>query len=55
METFTLQGHLTWLPTTYHHEFVEAPLIDAKPFQAHCLEEVTEELNANFNIRKAVN
>lgn len=55
METLKRQGHLTVLPITYHHEFVNPPLIDSKPFQAHCFEEVTVELNTNFDVWKAVN
>lgn len=55
METLKRQGHLTVLPITYHHEFVNPPLIDSKPFQAHCFQEVTVELNTNFDVWKAVN
>jgi hypothetical protein len=49
-----VQGHYD-CSTTYHHELVDAPLVYAKPLQAHGLEEVLEELNAHFNIWKAVN
>jgi pyrimidine deaminase RibD-like protein len=39
---------------THHHEFIDSPLVDAEPLQAHGLEEVAEELNANFDVGKAV-
>lgn len=40
---------------THHHEFIDAPLIDAEPLQTHRLEEVPVELDADFDVGKAVN
>ena len=55
METSTQGHHDKRLFATHHHEFVDTPLVDSEPFQAHRLEEVSIELNANFDIWKTVN
>lgn len=39
---------------THHHEFIDSPLVDAEPLQAHRFEKVSVELNTNFDVGKTV-
>jgi hypothetical protein len=53
METTTTHPR-SLFAITHHHEFIDPPLVDAEPLQAHRFEKVSEELNSNFDIGKAV-
>ena len=39
---------------THHHKFVDAPLIDSEPLDAHCFHERPEELNTHLDVREAM-